>query len=561
MPECTGDAQCPPGQCAVVRDTQGTVVNSFCSAEGGPRQYCASVMMQCQDAEHGNTYTEGNPPWYQAALDWAKENGAADVYLEPGAITIGGDSVLPATWPFLEGVGVHVPSGIVFHGSENRENPTVINVGEGASLSALILAAEARESLDPVDGGEVHHLVLVGTDQAGYGAGEDCPAQALDLTSVDEFQLGELPEVLAPRAAVGIQVGEATEGSNPVNTHHLIISHVGLGIGYGWNTAVEPETPNCETNSCVTFSLTQAAQCPGADHAFDLQLPGDGQKHHYCINVNQVANCTPLYCNTKPHEYIGTPGAHTQIYNNSVCDANVGINVAGGYVDVHHNTVLRSFAQTGNFGISPDGHVPYSASTNWYHNFVHGYGMGFLTDGSQYLFISDDSFKAATGYERSDFVDYQDVLWLQQIILDLGSQHLINTDPYRGMVDDVTVRDNRIMVTEVGINLYRVTKGDVGFNDVRTLVGTGDTGVGVINTINSYVYGNTIDNFDRGIVTVGSPGHSSLWGSCYNGLGYVFDEMNGTMDYPNNFSNVACNKFFGANHCFENAPAKNVCQP
>ena len=49
-----------------------------------------------------------------------------------------------------------------------------------------------------------------------------------------------------------------------------------------------------------------------------------------------------------------------------------------------------------------------STNTTWDQNFVYGYNMGFLTDDSQYVFISDDAFRNITGYERSD---YQDVLW------------------------------------------------------------------------------------------------------------------------------------------------------
>ena len=55
----------------------------------------------------------------------------------------------------------------------------------------------------------------------------------------------------------------------------------------------------------------------------------------------------------------------------------------------------------------------------------------------------------------------------------------------------------------------------------------------MINTISSWVYGNETSNFAR-VVEAGSPGHSSLWGCCYKGIGDVYDEMMGTMDYPNN---------------------------
>jgi hypothetical protein len=193
-----------------------------------------------------------------------------------------------------------------------------------------------------------------------------------------------------------------------------------VGIAYGWNTSVQKEVKECETNACLHLEIRAVTgACPSGQYRMSLELPnphqnpevcaGAGSRSNYCVEVVRQPNCTDKnYCAAMPHEYVGDGynwWTRAKVYNNSICNVGVGVNIVGGNVDVHHNLVTRhADVSTPGFGLSPDGHWPNSESTTFYENYVHGFPMGFLTDGSQYMaFDRDEIWRSSASGRRPVF--------------------------------------------------------------------------------------------------------------------------------------------------------------
>jgi hypothetical protein len=218
----------------------------------------------------------------------------------------------------------------------------------------------------------------------------------------------------------------------------------------------------------------------------------------------------------------------------------------------------------GGFGLSTDGHLPYSTNTAHFENYVAGFTAGFLTDGSQYVFISNCDFKRVTGYHRSEFGNWQDVLDLQQYMIDDAQAYFAQTDIWRGFIDHVYVRDNRFYDFDIsngmGISLYRVNWGYVGWNIIDPRV-SGGVGLSMSNTINSWIYANIFRNLSTAIIQSGSPGYQSTYGSCYNGIGHWCDGYGCASggQAANAYVNVSANRAvcFNPNYCSDPAFVPN----
>ena len=586
------------------------------TSDGGQRAFCASsdfgrgclgaTALVCTD-DGGGTY-----PWYQAAIYWARDHGHSRVGLDAGTITITNTTKLAWGFPWNAGVGIHVPPGIHLEGSMVYDlAPTIINVANSVDdLSAVVLVHD-KTGMRQLSDASVSYLTLVGTTTPGRSRGELCPSRGHRLESILELD-DDPPRMTVEtgvttgkrRYTVGVHVGEANNTGPAVNVHHMRITHLGVGVAYGWNTNQIKEDPSCVTEPGIEIKIEGKVDvCP--KDSFEKKLgisrgarksavnreenscgpsecsrKGDvvgcllslsrpdlddlPEKQDYCVRVSQRV-VTARYCANKPFEFLGNPQARAQVHHNSICDVNVGANIVGGNVDVNKNVVIRyPTDRTGVFGLSTDGHWPYSSSTTHTENYVAGFQMGFLTDGSQYAMLGECDFKKVTGYYPSDFFDPQDWLDLQQIIFDDAQEYFVQSDPWRGFIDHVHVRDNRFLQNATGISLYRVNWGHAGFNVIRSPIvgccGKGSFGVSVSNTTNSWIYGNRIEDFRHGIDVFGTPGQQSSLGSCYNGIG-VFCSDPGCPQwgrYPNVFSGsdieggVACNVVYGAGHC--NAP-------
>ena len=556
------DATGGAGWCAIVRASDGAVWRSFCPAELGAHQRCVSTGLPCTDAENDSAYhaETGQVPWYQAALDWASANGASDVHLEAGILTIDKSNLLPGEG----GVGLRVPRGIALHGSTEPGHPTVIQAVDSVSLLALVLVSSSTSSQATT---EIDHLTLVGTSAPGLSLAEDCPTQGLTITSIHEVTdpPPSLPTQTVPHSVYGVHIGDSPSGSGPVNVHHLRIAHVNTGIQYGRKTSSEPKVTGCETDPCVTLEFSPGqGSCQPDDYVMNLRLPGDTSARAYCVHLNPVASCTPTYCANLAHEFQGNTAAHSVVFNNAICDTNVGINLIGGQIDVLHNVVLRSFGGVDGVGLSSDGHQPHSSNTLWTENYVYGHTTGFLGDGVPYVSISDASFKQVTGYDRSAFVDARDVLALRRIITDMASAYAVSQGQYDGFIDHVRLNNNRFIVGggRMGVAFYRTNFAWVGFNVIRAVNGvTASAGVLFDDTINSWVYGNTIKNVTNGIQVSGDPGKKSPSGSCWDGIGVNWDEV--TKEFtslPNNFQDVTCTVYYGVNYCIESAATSAVCE-
>ncbi|WP_141646852.1 hypothetical protein [Myxococcus llanfairpwllgwyngyllgogerychwyrndrobwllllantysiliogogogochensis] len=599
-----------PTMCARVHGTAG-FQRAFCAAGNVGATCVGDVTRTCTD--DGSTL---HPRWYQAAIDWAKANGHSRVVLDPGTITISEATKLAWSWPWGNGFGLHVPTGIHLEGT-SLSPPTIINVDHDTTkLNGLIIVAGTGTEEGLLNDASVSNLTLVGTTNVGYSQGQECPARAHSLNSILELDGHEPPSpdatvfntgTMPRRWTVGVQVNHAEAMNGPaVNVHHLRIVHLGAGIAYGWNTAHVKENPTCETTPGIKISIQPAsatwngptnpvtytcpsgwdlkalsrrpgtAECRPTSCNADGSIPsgqcpalpplGEGEtvpNTMYCMRVDPTTEFgTRRYCTNQPFEFRGNANARSQVHHNSICDVNVGINIVGGNVDVSKNVVLRAphnVPLTSNFGLSTDGHMPYTSSTTHTENFVSGFSLGFLTDGSQYTVAPPCAFRQLTGFDVGDFGDYNHVLELQQHLLDDAQKYYALTEPMRGFIDHVYVRDNRFYKNPIGLTFYRVNWGFVGFNTIDSqLTGVkGQVGVLVDNTLNSWVYGNTIRDFSTSLEFRGSPGHQSTLGSCYNGNHVVCDAPGcpNWASYPNVFSGsdvvggTACNVAYSANYC------------
>ncbi|NOK11286.1 hypothetical protein [Corallococcus exercitus] len=593
----------PGVMCARVANAAGTVQRAFC-AQGKQGQMCRGDHSRtCDEEDVGSS--SGNWPrsiWYQAAIDWAKAQGHPTVMLDPGIITITPDTAQTIGYPY-SAVGIHVPSGIHLEGSHDYGTaPTVINAGANTPLDVMVLVAD-RTTAPVISNAGVSYVTLAGTDLPYYGLGEACPAAGHNLTSILQLD-GNEPQLTnavtwdfitadGRKNTAGIRVLES-QGQNvgPVDIHHVKIAHVALGIAYGWNTPNTKEDSTCETRPGIKLTLTPAGgqQCPTGTHLRTLSIkPGaqqcwptscaanppagsvicpatstasgsPGPQIDYCVAV-EPGDPSRSYCNVQPYEFHGNPDARSQVHNNSICDVRVGINIVGGNVDVTKNVVIRHTTNEPNhFGLSTDGHTPYTQFTTHSENFVSGFTLGFLTDGSQYIVMDDCGFRKLTGYARGDLATDQNFLDLAQFAVDDAQQLQWTTDPTRGFIDHVYIRDNRFLKNVQGISLYRVNWGFVGFNTISgagSATAQGDFGVLLSNTLNSWVYGNTVDQFQRGIEIGGKPGEQSQLGSCHNGI-HTYCSGPGCpvwASYPNAISQTgtpggaSCNIAYHENYC------------
>lgn len=552
------------GWCAVVRASDGTVRTSFCPAEGGARQVCRTTGLPCANADHDSAYhgDSGRMPWYQAAIDWASSNGASDVYLEGGVLSVGPDNLIPVEGKRPGGVGLRIPRGVSLHGSAEPEKPSVILASDGVSALALILVSGTSAAMTEVD-----HLTLVGTSIPGLAKAEDCPTQGLSMSSILEAPdpPTSLPTSTVPHSALGVLVDESPSGSGPVDLHHLRIAHVATGIQYGWETTDEPEDLGCETNPCTTLSFAPASgACQAGEYALTLRLPGETSALAYCVGLHPVADCTPTYCTNVAHEFLGNPTARSTVSNNAICDTVAGINIVGGQIDVRHNVVLRAFGGPHGAGLSVGGRLPHSKNTSWTENYVYGFALGFSGDGRRYVSVSDASFLRMTGYDRSVFADPRDAVALQRIILDLASEDCLGTNPEDGFIDHVQLHNNRLVAAAggMGVAFRRANFAWVGFNVIGGIDGaSASTGVLLDDTMNSWVYGNTIRNANHGIAVSGAPGKRSKSGSCWNGIGTNWNEVTKEFStHPNEFLNTPCTVHYGVNYCSESPAPEEVCE-
>jgi hypothetical protein len=143
---------------------------------------------------------------------------------------------------------------------------------------------------------------------------------------------------------------------------------------------------------------------------------------------------------------------------------------------------------------------------------------------------------------------------------------------YRGYIDHIVIQDNRFCgnLYKSGINLYQVNWGWVGWNvvdDLDTLGNPDNYGLGLINATNSWLYGNRVANTKRGVFVLGSSyllgaeNPQSLYGACFNGLGWYFKEhaAAGEQKYyqwPNTYHTSSCSGaasgpvIYGSDHCY-----------
>jgi hypothetical protein len=501
-------------------------------------------------------------PWYQAAVDWASVNGASDVYLEGGVLSVGTNNLIPVDGRLAGKVALRIPRGVSLHGSAEPEKPSVIHASDSVSALALILVSGTSAAKTEID-----HLTLVGTSIPGLAQAEDCPTQGLTMSSILDAPdpPPSLPTQTVPHSAYGVLVDESLAGLGPVDLHHLRIAHVATGIQYGWETTDDPENPGCETNPCTTLSFVPATgACQAGEYALTLRLPSDTAALAYCIQLLPVADCTPTYCTNVAHEFLGNGASRSTVFNNAICDTVSGINLIGGQIDVRHNVVLRAFGGPHGAGLTAGGRVPHSRSTSWTENYVYGHATGFLGDGLRYVSISDASFKRMTGYDGSSFADPRDVTALQRILLDMASADCLSTNPEDGFVDHVQLQNNRFVAAAggMGVAFRRTNFAWVGFNVIGGVDGaSASAGVLLDDTMNSWVYGNTIRNAHHGIAVSGAPGKRSKSGSCWNGVGTNWDEVTKEFSaHPNGFQNTPCTVYYGVNYCSESAASEEVCE-
>lgn len=592
-------ASSPPPVCAIVKNAQGEIQETFCE-RGSLGQSCSNGIACTNDtfdsAYHPGGGSGGTFPWYQEAIYWAKNNEHPTVVLTKGQLSISDAGRLPARFPHNEGVGIHVPSGVHLRGEKGwsesnlTEEQTIIRAATTSRMRALVLVSDQLLSDGNVVGAEVSHLTLIGSS-----AILECDSAGVTMSSIVELDQNPplVPNIVPeePIAEYGVLVDESSAGNQTpagesVNVHHLVVNHVENGIAYGWNTAFQKEDDTCKTNACFSLDFhLRAGECPRGQYAMPLSLPEPHRRRpdcgptpvekRYCVEIVRDAECVEKnYCYNRPHEYVGRDDnwwARAKVFNNSVCNVDTGINIVGGNVDVHHNLVTRHHGIRDGFGLSPDGHWPHSSNTTFYENYVYGFDIGFLTDGSQYMaFDGHEIEQILGGRDPGCFPTWQDYLDVQQIIFDDAQKWLIGTGDWeRGLVTGVTVRDNRFKgnLSDVGINLYKVNWAWVGFNSIGDPNSVENiTAIGVDNTLNSWIYGNTIATDSRGIWVRGTPGIQSHHGSCFNGMGLYYDpEAISYTEYPNVYqAPTSCSAGIGPivyenDYCREQAPIGAAC--
>jgi hypothetical protein len=175
-----------------------------------------------------------------------------------------------------------------------------------------------------------------------------------------------------------------------------------------------------------------------------------------------------------------------------------------------------------------------------------------------------DQLLSLDDFDEARDVDSRDVLALKRIILDMATADSVSTKPEDGFIHHVRLNNNRFVIAGggMGVSFYRTYFAWVGFNVISAANGvTTSTGVQLDNTMNSWVYSNTIKHAINGILVSGDPGEKSLSGSCWNGIGVNWDEV--TKEFtssPNDFHDVTYTVYYGVNYCVENSATSAVCE-
>jgi len=557
--------------CAVVRNNNNQLFKTYCDAEENTALTCRSTGAACNVP-----VTANQGAWYQKALDEANTNGFKNVTIDAGTIVINDSTKLNAGWPLNgSGIGLHVPTGTRLSGSTNRYHPTYIKVDAGASpLDAVVaIAADRSDPEQPVGDAEVSYLNIIGASEQ-YSQCDHVGTTFSSILDLDAYPPA-VPSIQPVNrdANFGVWVAQSTATHLPVNVHHMKISNVNTAINYGWNTAVQKEDGACQTTSCLKINITSSTSGCGRIESLSI----DNQPAaNWCVTAAKTPSCTSEnYCYVKPHEFVGNASSPSYIYNNSICNVGSGINVVGGYTRVHHNVIMRQEDEIGNsgqFGISADGHTPYSTGTQFYENYVYGFRTAFLTDGSQYVVVDPtQDFPQIVSLNGSSLAASRltganDYNIIKQYIFDGASEWLAQAQSMRGYIDNPTVRDNRLIVSPrpgaMGVSLYRANWAYVGFNKITTTATTsspGFSGVNIDNTINSWIYGNYVGGYSNGIRISGNPGKQSFWGSCWNGVDTYFNanepegSPNRFVTHLDTFNNNACNIKVESNQCFSAA--------
>ena len=483
-------------------------------------------------------------------------------------------NLLPATWPYSK-VGLFVPSDVNLAGSKDLNNPTFIQVDNSVTESVnIVLVSQDRMMAGrenaTVQNSSVSYFTISGNKDADPTASQ-CDRRSLTLNSISDIDAYAVPpKVPAASAAnlkhVGVQVDTSVAPTAAVNVHHVVVGHTNIGIQYGWNTPFVKENASCQSKSCFTFAYQDTnadGSCPGPApdwYPMNLKLPRKScLPQNTCVHVVpviEVPACVPKFCPSMPYEYQGPASARAKVHNNSVCNNNGAINIAGGNVDVFRNFTIRNtigneFANA----LNPDGHV--SSGVSFYENYIHGYDKGSVVDGSQYVVVSAGDYLNITGYANDACPNSWDdtFLYLQQIIFDHAQKSFITTAPFLGMINNLSYTNNRfINTTEIGISLYRVNWASVG-NNIFESSSPNSTAILLDNGLNSWIYGNSITaksaaTSSKGIKIAGSPGMQSKWGSCYNGIGSKYDFTSREITLiANAYSGLSCNVNYTKNYC------------
>ncbi len=523
--------------CAHVLSARSSgVQRSFCEhgGLGKPCRWASNIT--CTDDTYDADYhgTTGTFPWYQAAIYWAQQHGFRYVYFDWGAITITATSKIPAWTPGgIPWAGIHVPSHMQVRGYDAYlVLPTVITTSQAKGsllLGEVIVVADTAQRVrdQPVVDASVSNFVITGNG----GNGADCPSDGLTMSSINDMDTHTPTwtdvnlNTIAAGAGVAVDGADGTQGV--VNLDHLKIAHVGSGIALGWRAPFTPANPACVSNSCLRLQLSPAT-CTGQ-----------------VVSSSQASGCTTNYCLIKSYPFLGAPTYNADVSNDSICDVANGLALVGGYVNIHHNMMLGGqILITNTAGVIPDG-----TSINFYENYLRGFGLGVETDGSPYSIVDDAMFQAVTGVDPATCPTWQDRLNKAQYIFDDASRFFLGTDPYLGFGQYLTVRDNRIYNSSVGgVNLYRQNWDWVGWNVIRNA----PFAVGLVNAINSWVFGNSIQSMTNyGVEIAGSPGVQSQLGSCYDGIDVYCDTYGcpGGFVSPNAYTSVSCPVHREAGYC------------
>ncbi len=587
--------------CAVVYDSAapGTQpVRSFCG-QGRGGQACTSLKPDgseifCQDASRdylSHPAPVSTPPllgpWYQGAIDWAKAGGHSYVKLDPGQLGLVGSGPRTAGWPFLNdppfGAALVVPSGINLSGSQDVQNwPTVLRpfVAHGAAFGTIIqlvdwgtdnLGSRVLQTADAVGNASVSYLTLNGYSSS---LGKECPSRAAGvITPADiptNIPLSE-PNVGGEfqGAATGIWVGR-TNPQAPIQIQQITALHLNNGLVLGINGAAKEPWCTFNEDECVSFgtgaSTHLSGQCPVA--ATDPSRTCDPQ--HFLTPVPQEGcNCKHHSCEAEFFYTQGSSTNHVSVGNNSMCDVNVGISMAGGYADIAQNIILGG--PTRLIGIVADSHRPDTSNITVENNYISDFEMGVETDGSVYLEIGDRAFDKITGGlleildDRGNPTLGSDGLlmlrpakevcsppnnpnnvnnWLaiRQRVWDYAQHYYFSSgDEFYSFGESLSVHHNVINSTTTGISLYRQRGPMVFSNRISNSRASTDPsvvqqGIGVSNTAQGWVYDNNFVNIDGSdIVVAGTPGVNSLYGAFDNVFGGFVTGNGACYSMPNFF--------------------------